>query len=110
MRRRAVRLRGKERAAPGEIKGGIAERGLRGPAPRPLVGGGGLARALSGLLALLLLTDARRAARLDRAWELVPLAEQDRSRRDGDLAGSGPLTMQEGDDGEGLNELSTDGV
>jgi RNA polymerase sigma-70 factor (ECF subfamily) len=33
-----------------------------------------------GLLALLLLTDARRAARLDDAGDLVPLEEQDRSR------------------------------
>ncbi len=33
----------------------------------------------SGLLALLLLQDSRRAARLDRAGALVPLAEQDRS-------------------------------
>ena len=32
-----------------------------------------------GLLALLLLTDARRAARLDDAGDLVPLEEQDRS-------------------------------
>ncbi len=35
-----------------------------------------------GLLALLLLTDARRAARLDDAGELVLLADQDRSRWD----------------------------
>ncbi len=34
----------------------------------------------AGLLALLLLTDARRAARVDAAGELVPLDEQDRSR------------------------------
>lgn len=33
-----------------------------------------------GLLALLLLTDARRDARLDEAGDLVPLDEQDRSR------------------------------
>ena len=36
-----------------------------------------------GLLALLLLTDARRAARVDGDGELVPLDEQDRSRWDG---------------------------
>lgn len=36
-----------------------------------------------GLLALFLLTDARRAARLDGDGELVPLEEQDRSRWDG---------------------------
>ena len=35
-----------------------------------------------GLLALLLLTDARRAARLDDAGDLVPLEEQDRARWD----------------------------
>jgi RNA polymerase sigma-70 factor (ECF subfamily) len=40
-----------------------------------------------GLLALMLLTDARRAARLDAAGDLVPLDEQDRSRWDaGQLA------------------------
>jgi RNA polymerase sigma-70 factor (ECF subfamily) len=43
----------------------------------------------AGLLALLLLTDARRAARLDRAGELVPLAEQDRGRWDRDLIREG---------------------
>jgi RNA polymerase sigma factor (sigma-70 family) len=36
----------------------------------------------AGLLALLLLTDARRAARTGPAGDLVPLAEQDRSRWD----------------------------
>jgi RNA polymerase sigma factor (sigma-70 family) len=36
----------------------------------------------AGLLALLLLTDARRTARTGPAGELVPLAEQDRSRWD----------------------------
>jgi RNA polymerase sigma-70 factor (ECF subfamily) len=35
-----------------------------------------------GLLALLLLTDARRAARLDAEGDVVPLEEQDRSRWD----------------------------
>jgi RNA polymerase sigma-70 factor (ECF subfamily) len=44
---------------------------------------------VAGLLALLLLTDARREARLDRAGELVPLAEQDRSRWDGGLIREG---------------------
>jgi predicted RNA polymerase sigma factor len=34
----------------------------------------------AGLLALMLLTDARRAARTDPAGSIVPLAEQDRSR------------------------------
>lgn len=36
----------------------------------------------AGLLALMLLTDARRAARSDASGALVPLAEQDRSRWD----------------------------
>ena len=35
---------------------------------------------VAGLLALMLLTDARRAARIDAGGGLVPLAEQDRSR------------------------------
>jgi RNA polymerase sigma-70 factor (ECF subfamily) len=37
---------------------------------------------LDALLALMLLHDARRAARIDAAGELVPLPEQDRSRWD----------------------------
>jgi RNA polymerase sigma-70 factor (ECF subfamily) len=47
----------------------------------------------AGLLALLLLTDARRAARLDGAGELVPLAEQDRSRWDRDLIREGEALL-----------------
>jgi RNA polymerase sigma-70 factor, ECF subfamily len=47
----------------------------------------------AGLLALLLLTDARRAARLDRAGELVPLAGQDRSRWDRDLIREGEARL-----------------
>ena len=47
----------------------------------------------AGLLALLLLTDARRAARLDGAGELVPLAEQDRGRWDRDLIGEGEALL-----------------
>jgi RNA polymerase sigma factor (sigma-70 family) len=39
-------------------------------------------REVAGLLALLLLTDARSAARTGPAGELIPLAEQDRSRWD----------------------------
>jgi RNA polymerase sigma-70 factor (ECF subfamily) len=39
-------------------------------------------REVTGLLALLLLIDARRAARTDQAGELVLLADQDRSRWD----------------------------
>ncbi|SOD74581.1 RNA polymerase sigma factor (sigma-70 family) [Jatrophihabitans sp. GAS493] len=37
---------------------------------------------ISGLLALMLLTDARRAARTDADGQLIPLAEQDRTRWD----------------------------
>ncbi len=37
---------------------------------------------VAGLLALLLLTDARRAARLDAAGDLIPLEDQDRARWD----------------------------
>jgi RNA polymerase sigma-70 factor (ECF subfamily) len=42
-----------------------------------------------GLLALLLLTDARRAARLDAGGDLVPLEEQDRTRWDADSIAEG---------------------
>jgi RNA polymerase sigma-70 factor (ECF subfamily) len=42
-----------------------------------------------GLLALLLLTDARRAARLDAAGDLVPLEAQDRTRWDADAIAEG---------------------
>ncbi|GAA1229522.1 RNA polymerase sigma factor [Kitasatospora nipponensis] len=44
---------------------------------------------VSGLLALLLLVDARRAARVDAAGELVPLEDQDRSRWDADRIAEG---------------------
>jgi RNA polymerase sigma-70 factor (ECF subfamily) len=47
----------------------------------------------AGLLALLLLTDARRAARLNRAGELVPLADQDRSRWNQDLIREGDALL-----------------
>jgi RNA polymerase sigma factor (sigma-70 family) len=43
----------------------------------------------AGLLALMLLTDARRAARTDDAGALVPLAEQDRSLWDGPAIAEG---------------------
>ena len=43
----------------------------------------------AGLLALMLLTDARHAARVGPAGELVPLAEQDRSSWDGALIAEG---------------------
>jgi RNA polymerase sigma factor (sigma-70 family) len=44
---------------------------------------------VAGLLALMLLTDARRAARTDPDGSIVPLAEQDRSRWDRDQIGEG---------------------
>ncbi|MEU9078110.1 DUF6596 domain-containing protein [Kitasatospora sp. NPDC048538] len=43
----------------------------------------------AGLLALMLLTDARRGARTGPCGELVPLAEQDRDRWDGELISEG---------------------
>jgi RNA polymerase sigma-70 factor (ECF subfamily) len=76
---------------PGLIRGELCDQAIR------------LARALAallpgepeaaGLLALLLLTDARRAARLDGAGALVPLAEQDRGRWDRDLIGEGEALL-----------------
>ena len=45
--------------------------------------------AVAGLLALMLLTDARRTARTTATGELVPLAEQDRSRWDADSIAEG---------------------
>ncbi|RYP87211.1 RNA polymerase sigma factor [Nocardioides guangzhouensis] len=50
---------------------------------------------VSGLLALMLLTDSRRAARLDADGTLVPLAEQDRSRWDRDLIVEGIRLVEE---------------
>src|SRR5260370_30632905 len=44
---------------------------------------------LPGLLALMLLTEARRPARTGAAGELIPLAEQDRTRWDQQLIGQG---------------------
>ncbi|MGC5165615.1 RNA polymerase sigma factor [Luteimicrobium sp. DT211] len=44
---------------------------------------------VAGLLALMLLTDARRAARTGPGGELVPLAEQDRDRWDGGAIAEG---------------------
>lgn len=44
---------------------------------------------LSGLLALMLLTDARRDARADPAGEVIPLDEQDRARWDRSLIAEG---------------------
>src|SRR5439155_5608854 len=44
---------------------------------------------VAGLLALMLLTDARRTARTDAGGGLVPLAEQDRERWDRALIAEG---------------------
>jgi RNA polymerase sigma factor (sigma-70 family) len=48
-----------------------------------------------GLLALMLLTEARRAARTDRRGELVPLEEQDRGRWDRELIAEGQAVLAE---------------
>lgn len=50
---------------------------------------------VAGLLALMLLTDARRPARTRAAGELVPLAEQDRSLWDRTLIGEGVALITE---------------
>jgi RNA polymerase sigma-70 factor, ECF subfamily len=47
-----------------------------------------------GLLALLLLHDARRAARVDAAGELVPLEDQDRSRWDASQIAEGTRLLE----------------
>jgi predicted RNA polymerase sigma factor len=47
----------------------------------------------AGLLALMLLTDARRDARTDAAGALVPLAEQDRGRWDRDRIAEGTALL-----------------
>ncbi len=49
---------------------------------------------VAGALALMLLTDARRAARVDRRGDLVPLAEQDRDRWDRDLIDEGVVILE----------------
>jgi RNA polymerase sigma factor (sigma-70 family) len=49
----------------------------------------------AGLLALMLLTDARRPARTGPAGQLVPLAEQDRTRWDRDLIAEGIALLSE---------------
>jgi RNA polymerase sigma factor (sigma-70 family) len=50
---------------------------------------------VTGLLALMLLTDARRPARTDAVGQLVPLAEQDRSLWDRDLITEGVALVTE---------------
>ncbi|GAA4070448.1 RNA polymerase sigma factor [Actinomadura miaoliensis] len=50
---------------------------------------------VAGLLALMLLTDARRAARTDADGELVPLAEQDRGLWDRDAVAEGTALIAE---------------
>ncbi|MFJ2595018.1 RNA polymerase sigma factor [Streptomyces erythrochromogenes] len=49
----------------------------------------------AGLLALMLLTDARRAARTGQDGSLIPLAEQDRSRWDRDAIAEGVMLVSE---------------
>jgi RNA polymerase sigma factor (sigma-70 family) len=48
---------------------------------------------VAGLLALMLLTDARRVARTDVAGSIVPLAEQDRTRWDGAAIAEGQALL-----------------
>jgi len=50
---------------------------------------------VAGLLALMLLTDARRAARTDPDGALIPLAEQDRSRWDRESIAEGEALITE---------------
>ncbi|WP_316519768.1 RNA polymerase sigma factor [Kitasatospora brasiliensis] len=50
---------------------------------------------VAGLLALMLLTDARRAARTTASGDLVPLAEQDRTRWDRALIAEGTALVKE---------------
>jgi RNA polymerase sigma factor (sigma-70 family) len=49
---------------------------------------------VAGALALMLLTDARRATRVDARGDLVPLAEQDRSRWDADRIAEGVAILE----------------
>ncbi len=48
---------------------------------------------VGGLLALLLLTDARRSARIEASGDLVPLEQQDRSRWDPSLIAEGSAVL-----------------
>ena len=51
---------------------------------------------VAGLLALMLLTDARRPARAGPGGELIPLAEQDRTRWDRGLIAEGTAVLSQG--------------
>lgn len=51
--------------------------------------------AVTGLLALMLLTDARSAARTGPHGELIPLDEQDRTRWDGAAVAEGTALVEE---------------
>jgi RNA polymerase sigma factor (sigma-70 family) len=48
----------------------------------------------AGLLALMLLTEARAAARVDAEGELVPLSEQDRTRWNRDMIAEGAMLLE----------------
>ena len=50
---------------------------------------------VTGLLALLLLTDARRGARLDASGDLVPLEEQDRATWDAAMIAEGEALLEQ---------------
>ncbi|MFL5910955.1 MAG: RNA polymerase sigma factor [Gaiellaceae bacterium] len=50
---------------------------------------------VAGLLALMLLTEARRPARADQRGELIPLAEQDRALWSGELIAEGTALVEE---------------
>ena len=82
---RGLREQRRRRAAPGRAvrrgdpAGADGARGCSPTTPRS-----------TGLLALMLLIDARRPARTDAAGELVPLAEQDRALWDRALIAEGP--------------------
>jgi RNA polymerase sigma factor (sigma-70 family) len=57
---------------------------------------------VAGLLALMLLTDARRAARTTPGGELVPMAEQDRTRWDAGMVAEGLGLVRAALSGSGL--------
>lgn len=85
-------LIGDRTSGPELVRGGLCDQAVR------------LARALAallpsepeaaGLLAFLLLTDARRDARVDGAGNLVLLADQDRSRWDQERIAEGELLLE----------------